>query len=118
MRPVAQGSASAISGRTVLTYGTMTLRSTFADIVFPNMRHSAMGCSQSVAWILDGSSPCAQQVSASVARRILLPIHGGCLRACNRHGKWGVAVRAPWRTLEICSSIIQSPSCIRRVSCR
>ena len=61
---------------------------------------------------------CPANLHESGASHTLLPIHGGCLRACRRHGKWGVALRDPCLALETCSSSIQSLLCIRKVSRR
>ena len=93
MLPVAHGLAMTVSGLTAFTRGSRSLDKTFADIVFPSIRFRLMGCSQSSAWMLAGRSPWALHVSASVARRIRLPTHGGCFRVCNRQGKWGLALR-------------------------
>ena len=95
--PVTQGSHASKSGRTAFISGIITRSSTFDAMVFPSMRLSAIGCSQSAAWIMDGRMPCARHASVSVARLRLLPSQGGCFRAWSKHGKWVVALRDPCR---------------------
>ena len=76
-----------MSGRAACTRGTRTLRRTFVAMLLPNMWHMACGASQSCGEIMEGGRPCALHASATVALLRLLPIHGGRLRECKRHGK-------------------------------
>ena len=116
MRPVTHGSVAPSSGLIIWRIGMMTLRRTLVAILFPNSPHSSLGCAHSSSCNCEGSNPWALHISARVARRTLLPIHGGHFRECRRHGKCVAAFLAPCRVREICSSTIQSLPCNCMVS--